>query len=169
MLVQRAADIIQITKDLKDLKTHEALYVDLQKCAKNIIFSLSNLQNSIPYIFKDVQADYIRLNEIVIMDSEWFTNEKVLKAAINAIRLILRSAISSPEPYNKAHFDQKFLPVHNFCHSQLVEYYNSDKIQEYFNQFALSFLPRRTFLSNVQNDQDLDTVIEIGKRISSEK
>jgi len=160
LLVQRAVELTENTKNLKGSKDLIDIYEEFNKNLFKYLYSLSQLQTMLPLLFKDVLVNYMNLLEYVLDNSECFTNEYVLKAAA----ICLTTALRRYSPTSQDTRDSKkplIEEVRKHCINQFHNYFSSEKIEAFFNIFLLKMLPRRQFLTDQQDPDNLDEFVEI--------
>jgi len=160
LLIQRAAELTENTKNLKNEKNLVDIYNEFNKNLSKYLHSLSTLQTYLPLIFKDVLINYMKLIEFVLENGEYF-NDYVLRAAA----ICLSTSLRRYSIYNEDNSSHKKLQLEEFkkqCVIEFRQFFSSEKIEAFFNTFLLKMLPRRPFLSNQQDPDNLDDFVEIG-------
>jgi len=161
LLVQRAADITENTKNIKEANNLNDLLQEYSKNLYKYIYMLSQLQVVFPWIFKDVIVDSLRLVEYIIDNPQNFGSEYVLRSALIWLTYSLRRySFQTENPHKKPHiasYDQ----IRNECTSAFCNFFNKEKIEAFFNIFLVKLLPERPFLKSNQDPDNLDDFVEI--------
>ena len=163
--MQRAADITENAKNIKENNNLRDLQPEYNKNLYKYLYLLSQLQAVFPWIFKDVIVDFVRLIEYIIDNPQNFESEYVLRASMIWLNAALRRyTYFGQTPYKKpqiATYDEiKSHCMHSFCN-----YFTREKIEALFNIFLVKLLPERPFLKNNQDPENLDDFVEIGMGI----
>ena len=118
--------------------------------------NLSELQSAFPLLFKDTLGNYIQLIEYIIDNPESFESDYTLKAAVICLTWALKKYSNKPQkPGNYEEIRQQ-------CVSSFYQLFTVERIENFFNIFLLKLLPRRLFLTNDQDTNNLDDYVEIG-------
>ena len=166
MLVQRAADITENAKNIKESSGLRDLLEEYSKNLYKYLYSLSQLQVVFPWIFKDVIVDFVRLIEYIIDNPQNFGSEYVLRSAMIWLTAALRRYSDHGEnTYKKASQIPGYDEAKNECKVQFCNYFTREKIETFFNIFLVKLLPERPFLKSNQDPENLDDFVEIGIEI----
>ena len=128
-----------------------------------MLFGISQLQIAFPLLFKDVLTNYLEVIEYVMNNAGTFGNEYTLRAAVicltsiikcylyysNDVMLLQKRKIEHYDSFQKEAFDK----YHAF--------FTVEKIEALFQLFLINLLPRRSFISDSQNIENLEELIEI--------
>jgi len=140
------------------------LYKDLQKNLYAYLENLNNLQSRFKLLFKEHLTEYLTLIEAVIQKSECFQEENVLKIAV----ICLKSVLKTFEYYHEdarlpgKTLADKYEEMQEICRQKYYGFFTHARIESFLNEFLIKLLPRRKFLTQIINADEIETFIDTG-------
>lgn len=162
LVVQRAGELTDIAKGLKQ---YEGLKLQIDRTLYKYFYSLSQLHRAFPLGFQEVLVNYVKLLEYILDDPSSFSTEYVLRSALICLNSVLRlhsydgNVLAGKRSPLLANYDE----LKKQCVNDLYQYFTVEKIENFFNIFLLKLLPKRPFLTNELDPNNLDEFVEIGK------